>query len=75
MNEKNYKVYLDVCCLNRLYDDQSQLRIRLETEAISDILTRCEIGQWQLIVSTVLSSEINKTPSIIRREQVRESLS
>lgn len=26
------RVYLDVCALNRPLDDQSQMRIRLETE-------------------------------------------
>ena len=70
----NYKIYLDVCCLNRPFDDQTQSRIRLEAEAISSILTRCQSGDWKLISSTVLSSEIAQTPSPIRREQVRESL-
>ena len=27
------RVYLDNCCYNRPYDEQVQLRIRLETEA------------------------------------------
>ena len=27
------KIYLDNCCFNRPFDDQSQLRIRLESEA------------------------------------------
>lgn len=26
------RLYLDLCCFNRPYDDQSQTRIRLETE-------------------------------------------
>ncbi len=26
------RVYLDNCCYNRPFDDQTQLRIRLETE-------------------------------------------
>jgi hypothetical protein len=26
-------IYLDLCCFNRPYDDQSQMRVRLETEA------------------------------------------
>ncbi len=26
-------IYLDNCCFNRPFDDQSQLRIKLETEA------------------------------------------
>ncbi len=32
--ESNYKIYLDVCCLNRPFDDWTQERIRLEGEAI-----------------------------------------
>ena len=32
-------VYLDVCCLNRPFDDQTQDRIRLESEAVLLILT------------------------------------
>ena len=27
------KIYMDCCCFNRPYDDQSNIRIRLETEA------------------------------------------
>jgi hypothetical protein len=32
------KIYLDVSCLNRPFDDQGQVRIRLETEAVTIIL-------------------------------------
>ena len=28
------KVYMDVCCLNRPFDNQSQDKVRFETEAI-----------------------------------------
>lgn len=34
------KIYLDVCCLNRPFDDQAQTRIRLESEAILLIIAR-----------------------------------
>ncbi len=27
------KIYMDNCCYNRPYDDQSQIRIHLETDA------------------------------------------
>ena len=30
---RNPKIYLDNCCFNRPYDDQTQLRIELETKA------------------------------------------
>lgn len=27
------KIYLDMCCFNRSYDDQSQLKLSLETQS------------------------------------------
>jgi len=30
---KKTKIYLDICSYNRPFDDQSQMKIRLETEA------------------------------------------
>ncbi|MBD2388732.1 type II toxin-antitoxin system VapC family toxin [Cylindrospermum sp. FACHB-282] len=71
---KKYKIYLDVCCLNRSFDDQTQPRIRLETEAILEILSRCRDGEWELVSSTALESEIAQTPDVARREQVLEAL-
>lgn len=44
-------VYLDVSCLNRPFDDQSQIRIRLEAEAVVLILERVEGGQWAQVSS------------------------
>lgn len=38
------RVYLDVCVLNRLFDDQRQMRIRLETDAILLILKFIQEG-------------------------------
>ena len=32
------KLYLDTCCYNRPFDDQTQERIHLESEAILTIL-------------------------------------
>jgi len=45
---------LDVCCLNRPFDDQTQPRIRLESEAILIILAQCEQRQWEWVGSEVL---------------------
>jgi len=45
---QSYRIYLDACCLNRPFDDQTQLRIALETQAILAILSQCESG-WKLI--------------------------
>jgi len=45
------KIYLDACCLNRLTDDQAQLRIRREAEAVEQILRRMRDGEIRWIAS------------------------
>jgi len=52
---KKYKIYLDVCCLNRPFDDQSQDRIKLEAEAIIMILFRIEREEWIFTGSEVIN--------------------
>jgi hypothetical protein len=42
------RIYLDVCCLSRPFDNQSQERVRLESEAVLMILHRIETGEWYL---------------------------
>jgi predicted nucleic acid-binding protein len=71
---KVYKIYLDVCCLNRPFDDWSQTRIRLEAEAVIAILDRCQTGDCLLVASTALTSEVAQTPEAIRRQQVSDLL-
>ena len=34
------RVYFDACCLNRPFDDQTQDRIRLESEAVLLIMSQ-----------------------------------
>ncbi|WP_404787369.1 PIN domain-containing protein [Altericista sp. CCNU0014] len=71
---KAYRIYLDVCCLNRPFDDWAQPRIRLEAEAVIAILNRCQTGDWLMVASTALASEIAQTPEVIRRQQVIDLL-
>jgi len=71
---RKHKTYLDGCCLNRSFDDQTQPRIRLKTEAILEIISRCRDGEWELVSSTALESEIAQTPDVTRREQMLEAL-
>ena len=68
------KLYLDVCCLNRPFDDWTQPRIRLEAEAVIAIVNRCQAGDWLIIVSTALKSEIAQTPEFTKRQQVMNLL-
>jgi hypothetical protein len=64
------RIYLDNCCLNRPFDDQSQLRIRLETEAklaIQD-LVRCK--KLELAWSYIIDFENAANPFDDRREAI-----
>lgn len=65
------KVYLDACCHNRPFDDQSRDRIRLEAEAVVAILDRVVRGEWKLVGSEVLDVETARAPDPERRERVR----
>lgn len=64
------KIYLDNCCLNRPFDDQSNLRTRLESEAIKVILFLCEQQQWHLMSSKIIEFEIANTPDEGRRKEL-----
>lgn len=39
------RIYLDNCCFNRPYDDQEQIKIRLESEAKLEIQARIKTGE------------------------------
>lgn len=56
------KLYLDNCCFNRPFDDQSQLRIRLESEAKLKIQEEIRAGGFQLAWSYILDYENSKNP-------------
>ena len=68
------RLYLDACCLNRPFDDQSQLRVRLEAEAIRTVLQLCEEGIHEWIGSSVLRYELGKTPDDVRRQRTTDLL-
>jgi len=68
------RVYLDVSCLNRPFNDQSQDRIRLESEAVKLILARCATGEWQHVSSEMARIEIEANPDPDRRRRIRALL-
>jgi len=67
----NVKIYLDVSCLNRPFDDQSQARIRLESEATTMILEQCDVGSWHQVSSEMATIEIEGIPDADRRARVQ----
>lgn len=69
-----YKIYLDVCCLNRPFDDQTQPRIGLESEAVMTIINQCQSGDWKMINSSAIIAELNQTPNIERLQNIKKLL-
>jgi len=64
------KIYLDVCCLNRPFDDQTRDRIHLESEAVVLILKNIRSRDWEWVNSEVVDYEIGQTPDMERRNRV-----
>lgn len=64
------KVYLDNCVFNRPFDDQSQIRIRLETEAKYHIQTQIRQEQIVLVWSYILELENTYNPIAERRRAI-----
>lgn len=56
------KVYLDNCCYNRPFDDQSQIRIHLEAQAKLYIQAKIREGSYELVWSYILDYENVKNP-------------
>ena len=50
------KIYLDNCCFNRPFDDQSQLWIKLESEAKLKIQTDIQAGNLDFVWSYILEA-------------------
>jgi len=64
------RIYLDVCCFNRPFDDCRQDRIRLESEAVKAIVQRIERGLWEGVSSSVIMYEISNMPDKDRAIEV-----
>jgi predicted nucleic acid-binding protein len=67
------KIYLDVCCICRPFDDQTVHRIRMETEAVTEILKRCRTD-WVMAGSEAIESEIFRISDEERMENAESLL-
>jgi hypothetical protein len=65
------RFYLDTCCYNRPYDDQTQERIHLEEEAVLAIINRREQNDDEIIGSPVLDFEIEQIENGEKQEKVK----
>jgi predicted nucleic acid-binding protein len=64
------RVYLDDCCFNRPFDDQTQVRVRIEAEAKLEIQQRIKDKNIELAWSYVLDYENDVNPFEERREAI-----
>jgi predicted nucleic acid-binding protein len=64
------RVYLDNCCLNRPFDDQRQMRVRLEAEAKLCIQEHIRSGTLELVWSYMLDFENAANPFEERRTTI-----
>ena len=65
------KLYLDNCCYNRPYDDQTQEKIHMEGEAVLAIINRCKQNNDEIIGNSALDLEIDQIGDIEKREKVK----
>lgn len=65
------RIYLDVCCLCRPFDEHSQNKIRLESEAVLAIIDHGQINSWILLTSEVADIEISRIYDSDKRQRVQ----
>jgi len=66
------RIYLDNCCYNRPFDDQSQIKIALESQAKLYIQRLIVEGKIGLVVSYISRFENVANPHVIRRNAIND---
>ena len=64
------RLYLDMCTFNRPFDDQNQLKIKLETEAKLFIQQGIKNGNYELVWSYILEYENSQNKYDDRRNAI-----
>lgn len=64
------KLYLDNCCYNRPFDDQTQLKILLETQAKLQVQKEIKAEKYKLVWSYILDYENGKNPFEEKRRAI-----
>lgn len=65
------RVYLDNCCFNRPYDDQTQFKVSMETRAKLHIQELIRHGKLELVDSFMLQYENEANPDRMRRDTIQ----
>ena len=64
------RIYLDMCCYNRPYDDQSQIKVSLEAQAKLHIQKLIQEQSVELVASYMLRYECGQNPYEMRRKAI-----
>ena len=64
------KIYLDMCTLNRPFDNQEQMKIRLETEAKLHLQAGIREKRYALVWSYMLDYENSENPYDEKRNAI-----
>lgn len=68
------RVYLDNCCYNRPYDDQTQLRISLESQAKLHVQKMIRNDRLELVASYMLTFENEQNRYEAKRKAIQQFL-
>ena len=66
------RIYLDMCCYNRPYDNQLQIKVSLETQAKLHIHDLIQKKLLELISSYMLLYECGQNPYEMRRKAIMQ---
>ncbi len=67
---EKFKIYLDICSFNRPYDNQLQIRIKVEAESKLYIQELVKKEKLELVWSYILDYENSENPYKERRESI-----
>ena len=65
------RLYFDVCCYSRLYDDQTQIKIYMESEAVLNLLNISKQNNDEIVGSPALDLEIDQIDNVDKREKIK----
>ncbi len=68
---QSFRIYLDTCCLSRLLDFPTQVRLIEETKAVRQILIHFLRSRCYWISSKVVVDEIEQIPDLGKRIHVK----
>ncbi len=74
MSQQTRRIYMDVSALCRPFDDQAQLRVRLESDAVLLILSQLEAAGFVLVVSSAHRAEIAAIDDSAERKHLQTLL-